>query len=325
MNCTVCQSSDVVVVGAYRPYADYRCDVFDCAACGSRFAEHDGSVYETLHSSAGSAYSLHDQLAQLCRETWDRGGADALKKLLTRMGSKLEFVIKTISARPEMRNLLEIGCSRGYLTSYFIAAGYNILGVDVSASAIEAARSLFGGHFALADAPEVESRQPYDAIFHVGTIGCVEAPEAFTRELLGRLRSGGVLAFNSPNVAVCHELGEIWVAGTSPPDLVTLFHEDYWRTHYDDAADVEVTVCPLDGVRSLQLAVTRARGRRQLGFPGAGMLEVEPPALDLRKTIGPVGRAIRAGIRGALDAGQALKLVPRYSSDFGMYVVMTKK
>ena len=40
---------------------------------------------------------------------------------------------------------------------------------------------------------------PYDVIYHVGLIGCVADPIAFTRRLLAMLKPGGTLLFNAPN------------------------------------------------------------------------------------------------------------------------------
>jgi len=75
-------------------------------------------------------------------------------------------------------------------------------------SAIEAAMAYFGPYFVTCnDSFEVVTEDIlHDAIYYVGTIGCVEAPGDLTRNLLKRLKLGGMLIFNAPNRVVCDQL-----------------------------------------------------------------------------------------------------------------------
>src|SRR5262249_34853432 len=147
--------------------------VFDCASCGCRFTKHDNSVYERLHrSGALDYYREYRDLAKQAKHFFNRRDLDGMRRCLSRW-SKYRFIIDRLEAEPRDARVLEVGCSRGYLTSYSILAGRNIIGADVSLEAIESARAAFGDRFTNIDSPAVQSGAPYDAIYHVGLIGCV--------------------------------------------------------------------------------------------------------------------------------------------------------
>jgi SAM-dependent methyltransferase len=246
------------------------------------------------------------------KQLFDRGAVRDLEHHLCRL-SKNEFVIRTIQTSGA-RRLLELGCGKGALTSLFIVSGYDVLGVDVSATAIRAARENFGDHFAEPAALQAASGQPYDCVYHVGTIGCVEAPLEFTRSLLRLLRPGGQLVFNAPDADACRQRRALW-ASTPPPDLVTLFTENFWRERFHDEADVHVHSVAMMGPERLSAL------RRQL----AGSLEPRH-AHRLREVRGD-GSGQRRGARSAAGrlAEPLARFLPRLRSDYGLQIIMEKR
>jgi SAM-dependent methyltransferase len=315
VRCRVCGSDKPTLAAHFQPYLDYGTEVWDCPDCGSRFALREEDVYERFYASGGSVYGEHMRMAEELREIFRAGDVDALRERL-RQVPKNRFIMDSIETRPEVENILETGCGRGYLTSFFIARGYRVLGVDVAPSAIGWAREAFGDHFALSDDARVADGSPYDAIYHVGTIGCVESPFEFTRRLLSLLRPGGILLFNAPNVQVVRKGGGAWIDGSLPPDLVTLFDPPAWKRHFSDLAEVEVTAgSASDGEWAASLAGRMLRG-------------ITPGRTLFRRSGGEESR------RYDLLRGAALKLsrliipvVParRPPSRFGVHVLMTRK
>jgi len=329
VSCRICGASRTREVARYAPYLDYACRVLDCDACGCRFVLYDASVYERLHASPTSSYRAHEELAARCAERLEAGDLPGLRRLLSR-SAKFRFVLDALADRPELSRLLEVGCSRGSLSSWFLGAGREILGVDLSPHAVAAAAARFGDHFAAADSPRVEAGAPYDAIFHVGTIGCVEHPIELTERLLSLLRPGGVLLFNAPDAQRCRRLGEPWVAGTAPPDLVTLFDADFWPRQFAAAADVSVRFAAVDDVTRLALAARELLGLRQLrqgrrrllesGRSGAGRGGFPGRRLGALGRRG-LARLLRVGrVRTAL-----ISRVPEYRAEFGMLVTIRRK
>ena len=240
MKCRICATEGCVGhLGAVTSPAGGMHKVYACEACGSRFAEHDPAVYEALHASASSVYGWQDEIAATAERLFAAKDRSGLKAYLS-MLPKNAFVIETIEAMPDCRRVMELGCSRGYLTGYFILAGYDVVGVDVSSTAVEAAARRFGPHFFLPGAGPVRQREPFDAIYHVGTIGCVGDPAGFTNRLIGMLRPEGILVFNAPNAAACRARGTLWPQSAPPPDVVTLFDESFWQRLFSASCEVEV-------------------------------------------------------------------------------------
>lgn len=242
--CNVCSSEEISLLGVIQPYLDFRTPIYECESCRCRFAPRDESVYELLHVSATSSYAGHKKYAAKLKGLFDHDNLLALKAHLAQT-KKNRFIIEVIEEHGGDLNILESGCSCGHLTSYSIKAGHNVLGIDVSPSAIGAAREIFGDYFATVDETRIQFKAPYDIIYHVGTIGCVEDPIRFTRNYLKLLKPGGILAFNCPNVDHCQKLGKLWVSSCLPPDLVTLFSREVWEAQF--AEETEVTINEIHG------------------------------------------------------------------------------
>jgi len=298
--CRICASDATSKIGEVELVDGYRWAVQDCRACGCRFTEHDQSVYDKLHRSGAVSYYIdYRDLAANARRLFDDGNLNGLRELLSTF-AKYRFVIEHIETMHADSRLLEVGCSRGYLTSHFILSGKKILAVDSSADAIETAKAYFGPHFALAGSPLVAASAPYDLIYHVGTIGCVADPVAFTRHLLLLLKPGGRLLFNAPNLDHCRLPGQIWIDAAPPPDLTTLFPGGFWAQHFSDLAEssTEIEVVPPD----------------------------EACVLWLRKVIGTRGRwhLLERVVRRAIRVTRTARFVPSWPAPFGQFVSMTR-
>jgi 2-polyprenyl-3-methyl-5-hydroxy-6-metoxy-1,4-benzoquinol methylase len=261
MNCRICGSHNVNKIGEVEYYSDFAWPVFDCGECKARFTWHDASIYDVLHREAGSCYNLYRGLLERCAEIFRARDLDALKGELSQ-ASKYKFIIEEIEHGPCDARLLEIGCSRGYLTSYFILAGYQITGVDVSDSAVKSAKAVFGDHFVLDGDRSIVERAPYDVVYHVGTIGCVADPLGLTRRLLDLLKPGGHLLFNAPNLQTCCLRGQLWIDAAPPPDLVSIFPLGFWKRQFAKEAEVEETIETCDPHNAVAIGLRKAFGRR---------------------------------------------------------------
>jgi hypothetical protein len=93
---------------------------------------------------------------------------------------------------------------------------------------VSGARDAFGDHFVTDDSPRIEASAPFDAIWHVGVIGCVPDPLALTRRLLSLLKRGGTLFFNAPNREALHHRSQLWLDSAPPPEVITLFPHNFW-------------------------------------------------------------------------------------------------
>jgi SAM-dependent methyltransferase len=241
MRCRICGSERVQELGSVEFYFGYPWSISDCFDCRCRFTPCDPEVHKLLHTEEQSRYGAHWELARNCKLLFAKRDLAGIRKLLSAT-PKNRYVIDEIEGLSGAKKLLEVGCSRGYLTAFFILAGYDVHGVDISPDAISGAGEAFGDHFFLADSERISENQPYDVIYHVGTIGCVEDPVEHTKRMLQMLRPGGVLLFNAPNADACWLPGQLWIDGALPPDVVTLFRKGFWTERFGDVAAVKEVV-----------------------------------------------------------------------------------
>jgi SAM-dependent methyltransferase len=326
--CRVCGASNVNEIGEVEYYSGFPWKVFDCRACLCRFSSHDESIYNWLHTHSASIYGIYRALAEKSKRLFDQGDLVGLRRELS-CSSKYKFVIEEVEQQSRDIRLLEAGCSRGYLTSYFILAGYKITGADVSPDAIAGAKEAFGDRFVMADSAAVEEGAPYDVIYHVGTIGCVSDPLGFTRDLLRLLTPGGQLLFNAPNADSCWFKGQLWIDAAPPPDVVTLFTQGFWRKHFSGAADVteEVEMCPPD--QAFEIGLRNFFGRRW-GRPTPLQLDASVNDYQRGRVENDNGTTSLWHLfeRGGLKIGRAIHLshlAPKQPTPFGLFVKMTKK
>src|SRR5262249_26155050 len=163
IDCRICGSSEITKQGEVEFYFGYAWPIYDCDECGCRFTLHDNSAYDLLYSEQSSCYSRYRGQAETCKRLFDRGDLAGLRAALSE-GSKYRFIIDAIDREPAEARILEIGSSRGHLTSYFILAGRRITGVDISPTAIAAASAAFGKHFVRSGDRSIEAQAPYDVI-----------------------------------------------------------------------------------------------------------------------------------------------------------------
>jgi 2-polyprenyl-3-methyl-5-hydroxy-6-metoxy-1,4-benzoquinol methylase len=250
-------------------------------------------------------------------------------KLELSKARKYRFIIDGIEQLPNTSRLLEIGCARGFLTSFFILAGYDVTGIDVSPEAVTGARVAFGDYFWLADSPSIQDQAPYDAIYHAGTIGCVGDPKGLTSDLLKMLKPGGRLFFNAPNADSCWQKGQLWIDAAPPPDVVTLFRPGFWTKQFSDVADVveQVETCPQEQALGIGLMKLLRRSWRK------------PTPLRLEASVNHYyhGRPGQNGKNGGTwhlvaRTGERLgrlpglsRIIPSQPSEFGLLVTLTKK
>lgn len=324
IQCRVCSSDAITRVGSVEYYYGFAWPVYDCRDCLCRFTKHDESVYNLLHAKAVSYYAEYRELADKCKPLFNQRDLDGLKATLFEV-PKYKFVIEEVERGPRDAKLLEIGCSHGYLTSYFILAGYPIIGVDASLAAIERATVAFGQHFVTMESSLISEGAPYDIIYHVGTIGCVRDPIGFTRHLLSVLKPGGRLLFNAPNLQSLWLQGQLWIDTAPPPDLVTLFPPGFWARQFTDVADVheEVETCPAE--KGLVIGIKKLFGqhwRKPVPIP----LQGSERSSILHDSMGDrLWHLFERAVRKAGRVTGLLRLAPKQPSEFGILVSMTRR
>jgi trans-aconitate methyltransferase len=100
-------------------------------------------------------------------------------------------VVELLAPQPGER-ILDLGCGTGHLTNQIAAAGAEVVGVDKSQSMIEEARRLYPNlRFEIADAADLHSDQPFDAVFSNAAIHWMKDQRTVARRILSVLKPGG--------------------------------------------------------------------------------------------------------------------------------------
>lgn len=317
--CRICGSPAVIRRGQVEYLEGFPCRIVDCEACGCRSSEQTFSLHDRLHQlPAISYYAEYHSLLDETRACFERHDLPGLEAVLRRQ-PKYRFVIDRVQTLPRDARLLEWGCSRGYLTSLAILDGRDITGVDVSAEALHAARAAFGDHFVTPDSPTIAAGAPYDAIYHVGLIGCVPDPIGLTHRLLSLLKPGGRLWFNAPNRNALHRRGQLWLDSVPPPEVVTLFPPGFWSHRFRDVATVTEHVLPASAQESAIKTLHRWVGGPWRA-PTPYRIDSDGAHTWQQPTPGPLMRACEA-VLSKLSQTTGLRL-GAWPLEFGLFVEM---
>lgn len=113
--------------------------------------------------------------------------------------------------------ILEVGSGLGYLTYALNEDGFNIIGLDISNTAIKKAETEFGPHYLNADIFEYskKNKESFDFIILTEVIEHVTEPEKFLNALKYILKSTGSIILTTPNKSF-YSRKHIWESDNPP-------------------------------------------------------------------------------------------------------------
>jgi|SRR5579863_1162208 len=162
---------------------------------------HCGSWTYFPRATAGQQASIHDNsdyfehpYFELRRSTGSRQ-VRRCRLIFAQIGRALNLALL------RGKRVLDVGCDTGvFLSTAAAEFGIVPVGVDVAAIAIEAARrsGIEAYHTTIEEAPE--SLTEFTAITAIDLIEHVSDPKGFLREVFRRLRPGGVVYLETPNI-----------------------------------------------------------------------------------------------------------------------------
>jgi len=311
-----------MLLGEISPYVDLDSfEVYECRNCRCRFVWRQEEVHEIMHATEPSPYNAHKKIVQRVHRLFQEQRLKQLKQFLLK-NPKYRFVIENISLPQKGKKFLEIGCSLGYLSSYFILSGADVIGADISPTVIQKATSLFGPFFVSMDDGVLNQQEAFDTIFSVGTIGCVEKPLQFTQRLLNLLKPGGRLLYNVPNATAVRQMGFLWTTLTPPPDLITMFEENFWENFFGNSVTVDISYRPYSHAHNAVRHLQNVKKTVFADMEDKHLFQFET-GNDPQKS--NLSGKIRKPLLALLFGLSFLGLIKRYKTDFGMFVTLTKK
>jgi SAM-dependent methyltransferase len=205
--------------------------IYHCLKCDTAFSlprVESSAIYEAIYKNGEKVpgYDRYWEYAKVIKYF-----ANPLEYLaeteVTYWGIKeaLSFYVKD----KKSTNILEIGSGLGYLTYALIKAGYVVVGLDISQTAVEHAKRIFGDYYICANLFEYAQLHPgsFDTIILTEVIEHIDNPIDFIKSIIKLLKPGGQAIITAPNKSF-YPADTVWVTDL-PPVHCWLFSEESMR------------------------------------------------------------------------------------------------
>lgn len=214
-----------------------------CTRCGTArltprpTRESIGKAYSSYYTHAPREQRPRGRIARIVRATWNAYLAARYQqphphswvgawacRLAWPMRGYLDGMLRHLPRKAGSMRLLDVGCGDGTFLQYAKTAGWHVQGVDFDPQAVAAAqaRGLAVHCGALDTLPAEDTGYDYITASHV--IEHVHDPEGLLRDIFARLKPGGTLWIETPNIASTghRRFGPHW-RGLEPPRHLAIF------------------------------------------------------------------------------------------------------
>ncbi len=206
--CPICQATQATPFYAKHSYTLVR-----CTTCGAIFVSPMPTAEElTAHYQQAGYFTGECEQGYL-------NYADMKKALLPHFQRRLHIIESQV---PQRGRLLDFGCAAGYFLEVAQQHGWHVSGVELSQDMARNAEQLL--HVPISSSLEAAPDRDLDAITLWEVIEHLPDPIATLRQLLDRLRPGGMLMLSTPNTGhwQAQRAKEHWI-GYRPPSHLQYF------------------------------------------------------------------------------------------------------
>jgi len=134
-------------------------------------------------------------LSEYADYQWGDGETDA--------HSYIYPVLRSLLTEHKGKLIIDVGCGNGVIACKLIAEGFDVYGIDASASGISIARRAHADRFFIHDTsseylPEVLADKKFDVVVSTEVIEHLYAPRRYIELIRTLLRPGGMLILSTP-------------------------------------------------------------------------------------------------------------------------------
>jgi 2-polyprenyl-3-methyl-5-hydroxy-6-metoxy-1,4-benzoquinol methylase len=194
-------------------------EILHCPMCDTSFArpmEVDSAIYDAIYAHPDEIPG-YDRYATYARTVLEVPDPIAFLSDSEDVYWSIRCCVKQL--KPGAR-ILEIGSGLGYMTYALLKGGYDVVGIDISKTAVENASVRYGPHFQEADLAEwsVQKAGEFDMVIMAELIEHIPEPLMFLRMATKLLRPGGRLVVTTPNKSY-YPKWMLWESDTPPVHL----------------------------------------------------------------------------------------------------------
>ena len=194
-------------------------EIYRCPNCNTSYSLprcEPGSIYELIYENADSAPGYHRYLKLSEDIKREKEPLNLLaEKEMTYWAARRAVIEYT--KKNKYPRILEVGSGLGYLTYAFRKAGFNIFGLDISETAVEAAKERYGDYYISGDLYKysIENVGSFDIVILTEVIEHIDDITSFTSSLSKLLTPNGQIVMTTPNKSF-YPSDAIWVSDSPP-------------------------------------------------------------------------------------------------------------
>jgi SAM-dependent methyltransferase len=220
IKCLLCGDSAQLLHEKYPGYQEPDTfKIYHCSECNTSFSlptVHTSLIYENIYKNGNKVpgYNRYWRYARFVKKF--KNPFKYLADTSETYWGVREF-LSNYEVNKESLKILEIGSGFGYLTYALNKENYNVIGLDISQTAVAHAKETFGDHYICADLFEYAQLNSglFDLVILTEVIEHISKPLDFIKSILKLLKSQGKAIITSPNKSL-YPSDIIWATDLPP-------------------------------------------------------------------------------------------------------------
>ena len=219
-NCPLCESYAELIYSELPGYQEPQTfEIYHCQNCNTSYSSpfcESASIYELIYKHGAIAPGYHRYWKYSLNIKKEKEPLNYLaKKEMTYWAARK--AVFEYTAKVKNPQILEVGSGMGYLTYAFRQAGFNIVGLDISETAVAIANERYGNFYISGDLYKYSNENPgaFDLVLLTEVIEHIEDITSFIRALSKLLKPKGQIIMTTPNKSF-YPINTIWVSDLPP-------------------------------------------------------------------------------------------------------------
>jgi SAM-dependent methyltransferase len=219
-NCPLCNENVELVYSTLPGYQEPQTfEIYHCSSCNTSYPLprcNSGSIYELIYEKGNSVPGYYRYWKYMDEVKREKNPLNYLAEKENTYWAARKAVSEFARKKNNPR-ILEIGSGLGYLTYSFRKAGYDIIGLDVSETAVAVAKQRYGDYYISGDLFKysIENAGAFDIVLLTEVIEHIDDITNFISALSKLLQTNGQIIMTTPNKSF-YPSNAIWTSDLPP-------------------------------------------------------------------------------------------------------------